>query len=177
MINWDEIDELADRARSNDAALAELLRQLVPWIIGFFNKSGVAHDDAGDLAQDVAIKIIRNRHNYNREKGLYKFWLRRISRNLLIDHWKKKQERQFPDKAPDVEDCPDQDFLEQEERKRELEDCVERLPDNQRLIVTLHHFKGMPLKEIAADILRRKEGTVRAWHSEAKANLRKCLEN
>src|SRR5207302_10264391 len=51
-------------------------------------------DDAQDLTQEVFIKIYRTLSSYDTHKGAFATWLTTITRNLLVDHFRKtKQDR------------------------------------------------------------------------------------
>jgi RNA polymerase sigma-70 factor (ECF subfamily) len=51
-------------------------------------------DDAEDLAQEVFIKMYRTLASYDPAKGAFVTWVTTITRNLLVDHFRKtKQDR------------------------------------------------------------------------------------
>ena len=51
-------------------------------------------DDAQDLTQEVFIRIYRTMGSYNVEKGAFTTWLTTLTRNLLVDHFRRgKQDR------------------------------------------------------------------------------------
>ena len=51
-------------------------------------------DDAEDLAQEVFIKMYRTLSTYDHTKGAFVTWVTTITRNLLVDHFRKtKQDR------------------------------------------------------------------------------------
>ena len=51
-------------------------------------------DDAQDLTQEVFIKMYRTLKSYDVERGAFMTWVTTITRNLLVDHFRKtKQDR------------------------------------------------------------------------------------
>src|SRR5437879_9320849 len=51
-------------------------------------------DDAQDLTQEVFIKMYRTLNSYDVERGAFMTWVTTMTRNLLVDHFRKtKQER------------------------------------------------------------------------------------
>src|SRR5437773_11622232 len=51
-------------------------------------------DDAEDLTQEVFIKMYRTLSSYDSSKGAFVTWVTTITRNLLLDHFRKtKQDR------------------------------------------------------------------------------------
>ena len=51
-----------------------------------FSGSG---DDAQDLTQEVFIKMFRTLSSYDVERGAFMTWVTTITRNLLVDHFRK----------------------------------------------------------------------------------------
>ena len=54
-------------------------------------------DDARDLTQDVFIRVFRSLHTYDPGSGAFRTWLIRVTRNLLIDHYRKTKKDQALD--------------------------------------------------------------------------------
>jgi len=51
-------------------------------------------DDAQDLTQEVFIKMYRTLNSYDVERGAFMTWVTTMTRNLLVDHFRKtKQDR------------------------------------------------------------------------------------
>src|SRR3984885_12937762 len=51
-------------------------------------------DDAQDLTQEVFIKMYRTLPSYDVERGAFMTWVTTVTRNLLVDHFRKtKQDR------------------------------------------------------------------------------------
>ncbi len=51
-------------------------------------------DDAQDLTQEVFIRVYKSMGSYHIEKGAFTTWLTTLTRNLLVDHFRKsKQDR------------------------------------------------------------------------------------
>lgn len=61
--------------------------------------------------------------------------------------------------------------LEQEEVKRVLAECIERLPEKQRLVLTMYHTEELTLAEIGA-VLGYSESYISRLLSEATFNLK-----
>ena len=51
-------------------------------------------EDAQDLTQDVFIRVYRTLSSYDVDKGAFTTWLTTLTRNLLVDHFRRsKQDR------------------------------------------------------------------------------------
>src|SRR5262249_54295701 len=48
-------------------------------------------DDAQDLTQEVFIKMYRTLNTYESSKGAFMTWVTTITRNLLVDHFRKSK--------------------------------------------------------------------------------------
>ncbi len=65
-------------------------------------------------------------------------------------------------------------FLENEEVKATLAKAIERLPEKERLVVTLYYYEGLTLKEISL-ILKLTEARISQLHTKAIFRLRGAL--
>ena len=55
-------------------------------------------DEAEDLTQEIFLKVYRTLHTYKPELGAFETWMMRVSRNCVIDHYRKqKTERRQTD--------------------------------------------------------------------------------
>jgi RNA polymerase sigma-70 factor (ECF subfamily) len=97
-------------------------------------------------------------------------WLFRIAANVLADHW-RREGRDVHDATANV---PDHDEARDLERRVELFQLVDRLPDAQRRVVELRFVEGHSIREIA-DAMQRSEGAVKQLQLRALENLRKRL--
>ncbi|VBB08068.1 rna polymerase sigma-70 [Lucifera butyrica] len=65
-------------------------------------------------------------------------------------------------------------FIEDEEIKRTLTRAIDKLPEKERLIVTLYYYEGLTLKEISL-ILKLSEARISQLHTKAVFRLRGAL--
>src|SRR6202007_1759847 len=54
-------------------------------------------DDAQDLTQEVFIKMYRTLSSYDPSKGAFVTWVTTITRNLLVDHFRKSKQDRMTD--------------------------------------------------------------------------------
>ena len=119
-------------------------------------------------------------------------WLRRALANNLTDEVRKlgtaarnisreqslaeleQSSAQLEGWLASEESTPPERALRNEQLLR-LAEALERLPDDQRTAVELHHLKGRPLGEVA-EVLGRKKGAVATLLFRAMTRLRKDLE-
>ena len=148
-------------------------------------------DDAQDLTQEVFIKLYRTISSYDTSKGAFATWVTTITRNLLVDHFRKsKQDRMTDslDTAPsDHEDAqPLSDRIEDKSappdarvRSREVGDTVHaalaKLSPELREAVILRDLQDMDYREIATT-LKVPEGTVKSRINRGRAELARLLQ-
>ena len=134
-------------------------------------------DDAQDLTQEVFIKMFRTLSSYDVERGAFMTWVTTITRNLLVDHFRKsKQDRmtesldttpsEHEDAMPlseKIEDkAPGADTSVQSREARELiHSALQKLSPELREAVILRDLQDMDYKDIAT-VLKVPEGTVKS---------------
>src|SRR5215475_359024 len=86
---------LVRRCRGGDAAAwEEIVQRYHRRIYSICYRFAGTSDDAQDLTQEVFIKMYRTLESYDAEKGAFTTWITTMTRNLLVDHFRKtKQDR------------------------------------------------------------------------------------
>ncbi len=118
--------------------------------------------DAEDIVQETFIQVMNKIEQWQGKN--FDAWLFRIGKNLALDFLKKKNSfRYFLPLEKDVDDpaLPCEVLLEKEEKYTRIDEILAELPQRQRQILYLKHFRGYTIQEIA----RRQgcsEGTVKA---------------
>jgi RNA polymerase sigma-70 factor (ECF subfamily) len=147
-------------------------------------------NDAEDLTQEVFIKMYRTLPTYDHTKGAFVTWVTTITRNLLVDHFRKtKQDRltdsidaQSPheDALPLSEQIQDQSAPpDQHVRSREVSETVHaalaKLSPELREAVILRDLQDFDYREIAT-VLKVPEGTVKSRINRGRAELARLLQ-
>ncbi|WP_297521359.1 sigma-70 family RNA polymerase sigma factor [uncultured Clostridium sp.] len=126
-----------------------------------FSRTKNLHD-AQDITQDVFIKLMSYKKNFESDEHL-KSWLIRVtinsSKNLLTSAWFRKT-------AP-LED----NLVTHIKEDSEVYKYVLDLPRKYRTVIHLFYYEGFKTQEIA-DILEVKEGTIRSQLNRARNILR-----
>jgi RNA polymerase sigma-70 factor (ECF subfamily) len=133
-------------------------------------------DDADDLVQDAFLRALERIGTFDVSRA-FEPWFNRLLVNLGLD-WRRKQKvRGSETRDPEAVaggTRPDRE-TERSELRRSLEEAVNRLPDRQRLIITLFEVEGHSTEEVA-DMLNVSQVTVR-WHlHQARKALREMLK-
>ncbi len=145
---------------------------------------------AEDIFQDAFFKIINTlqKGKYN-EEGKFLPWAMRIAHNLAIDHFRKVKKMptvsQNPSKSEDddfdifsilnMHEASIEDEMIEDQIHKDVRKVIDYLPQEQKEIIYLRHFKEMSFKDIAEakDIsINTALGRMRY----ALINLRKIIE-
>ncbi len=81
------------RNRSDADAWNQFVELYEPLVYRLMIKCGLQPTDAGDQTQEVMTSVAKaiNRWNPDENRGKFRTWLYRISKNTLADYWKKLQ--------------------------------------------------------------------------------------
>jgi RNA polymerase sigma factor (sigma-70 family) len=183
---------LVRRCIGGDAlAWEEIVRRYHRRIYNICYRFAGSADDAQDLTQEVFIKMYRTLNTYDVERGAFMTWVTTITRNLLVDHFRRtKQERMTDslDAAPsEREDA--MPLAQQIEDKKPLADsrvesretgeavhhALQKLSPELREAVILRDLQDMDYKEIAT-VLKVPEGTVKSRINRGRAELGRLLQ-
>jgi RNA polymerase sigma factor (sigma-70 family) len=150
-----------------------------------------ASDDAQDLTQEVFIKMYRTLSTYDMGKGAFMTWVTTITRNLLVDHFRKTKADRFTDSLDSVpsehEDAqplsaqiadrgpaPDA-HVQSRETRETVHRALQKLSPELREAVILRDLQDMDYREIAT-ALRVPEGTVKSRINRGRAELARLLQ-
>ena len=138
-------------------------------------------DDAGDVLQDVFVRLFRKVHRF-REKAFFGSWVYRITVNVSLDHLRRRRRGPRPTAAQTLLDGPQEaDELTGPERrlaKHDLEEHVrealEHLSPRLRIVIVLRYLEDLSYSDIA-EILDCSIGTVKSRLNRAHAAMRREL--
>ena len=129
--------------------------------------------EAEDLTADVFEKVYRKIGDYDRTKSSLSTWIFTITRNTLIDSYRRKRPtEELSEEIPDLTEL-DENLL-QTETLQELARALRGLEEELRDIVVLRYYDGKPLTEIA-DLMGLSYGAVKIRHQKALNEIRHAL--
>ena len=130
-------------------------------------------EDAEDLCQNVFEKAFRSADRYDAGKSSSGTWLYAITRNVVIDYWRRAHPtEELPEELSDESKVDDE--LIREETLEELAAALEKLPDELTDIIVLRYYDRLPLTEIA-EALGLSYGAVKLRHQKALMLLRTAM--
>lgn len=174
--------ELVLRCRDgDDTAWAELVGRYGPKVFAIAYHLTYDRAEAEELAQDCFLKLWENLDRYEPSEASLLAWIAALSRNLCIDHYRKRRrEKGFhfvSDEAVtgllrDSAD-PEADSV-RRQRLRLLLDAIAELPDELAQVVHLRDLDGLDYREIG-DFLGLPDGTVKSRLNRARIELAKII--
>ena len=186
--NLDDTDLMALLQKGKRVAFDQIVTRHERSLINFFYHLSYNRSTSEDCAQEVFLRLYSHVATYQPQAKFTTF-LFRIARNLWIDRMRSQKSRGRPlsleatgsdpegqplrDRLPGGTSSP-VDILEQQETERSLHDAIDRLPDEQRLVVVLSEIQGLKYAEIG-EILSIPVGTVKSRMHVAMEKLRDML--
>ena len=170
--------------RGDETAWEELVRLHTRKVYGLCYRFTNSASEAQDLTQDVFLRVFRTLRTFRAAEGSFATWLARLTRNLLIDNYRRtRQDRvtdSIEDQLPSVEvggaavsDRPDQ-VLAGREASEILQLTLQKLSPDLREAVILRDLQEMEYREIA-EVLAIPEGTVKSRINRGRAELARLL--
>ena len=150
-INGARIESLLGRIAEGDRHAVELLyRCTAKNAYGFALSMLKNPADAEDVLHDCYMQILQRAHNY-RSQGKPMAWILTIVKNLCRDTARRRRKT---DALPDgdwIAELAEQRHLSGDERLL-LEECMNGLSDEERMIIVQHAVLGFRHQEIADDL-------------------------
>ena len=158
-----EDDALVLRIQEGDNEAFEILvNRYRNALVGFFIKNVRDRELAEDLAQETLLRVYKQAWNYL-PRGKFRGWMYRIARNLIIDSFRRRSHDALVKASTSSGNEDNSDPLnrvagdamapeataDQRELASMVEEELDKIPEDQRLTFTLHHYCGLTLSEIA----------------------------
>ena len=182
----DSLDQpLVSRCLDGDeAAWEDLVRQHTRQVYGLCFRFTNSAQQAQDLTQDVFLRVFKTIKTFRSAEGSFHTWLARVTRNLLIDHYRRTRQERVTDsieeQLPMLEETggtaaarPDQ-VLAGREAREILQATLQKLSPDLREAVILRDLQEMEYREIA-EVLDIPEGTVKSRINRGRAELARLL--
>ena len=170
------------------AAFAQLVRRHQGPLYNFAMRQVRIPQVAEDVVQEAFVRVVQNAADFKHE-ARFTTWVYTITRNLCIDHLRKRALRKHPsldERRGEEKDGPTlgeqtadpRASVEREATGTELKEriarAVDTLPDEQREVFLMREIANLPFKEIA-EITGVPENTVKSRMRYALERLQEAL--
>lgn len=180
----DSDSNLVERCLSgDDSGWEDLVRCHTRRVYGMCYRFTGKDSEAQDLTQEVFLRVFRSLKSYRSGEGAFITWLARLTRNLLIDHYRRSRQDRATDsieeQLPTIEERvatsarPD-GMLAGREASEVLQAALARLTPDLREAVILRDLQEMEYREMAR-LLEVPEGTVKSRLNRGRAELARVL--
>jgi RNA polymerase sigma-70 factor (ECF subfamily) len=146
-------------------------------------------DSSSDATQEAFISAYRNIHNFR--GGSFRSWLLRIVTNACYDELRRRKRRpsismESMETSADESDPEEigalgvqletpENAVEQDQLVDAIQDCINRLSAEYRIVVVLVDIQGFDYLE-ASQVMDRPLGTIKSRLARARLQLRDCLQ-
>ena len=168
---------LAVRDRRDREAFIRLFHHFTPRLRAMLARSGQTGDAAGDIIQDVMLKVWHRSSQFDPGRASASAWIYRIARNRQIDVIRKTA-RPVPEELAH-EDAPQSDAaaaLALDQEARRLKTALESLSRDQRIVIEQAYLGELTHQEIS-EITGLPLGTVKSRIRLALERLRHELRD
>ena len=168
--------------RQDDVAWETVVRSCSGQVFRLCCRYTGRRDDAEDLTQEVLIRVYQNLHSYDAASGSFQNWVLRLSRNLIIDRYRKSKRYPRLDKSREIEELhlADQKLpdphrcMERSEASRLLRRALRTLSPVSMKAIILRDLEGMGYQEMA-ETLGIPAGTVKSRLNRGRMALARQL--
>ncbi len=177
-----ELELIAKCQAGDRQAFNQLVMRYQNLVYNFLYRLAPYWDDLDDLAQEVFIKVYHSIRKL-KDRSQFKSWLHQIAVRVYMDEQrrrKKRQERFISDERifamqSDPQENPGQ-HLERQELQRQLQEAINRLPEEFKLAIVLREIQELSYEDIGI-ALNCSTGTVRSRIFRGRQLLQQMLKN
>lgn len=139
--------------------------------------------EAQDLAQEVFLRVFRSLKSFRAGEGSFTVWLGKLTRNLLIDHYRRSKLDRATDSIEEALPVLEEKtamsaradgLLAGREASEALQGALQKLSPELRETVILRDLEELEYREIA-QVLNVPEGTVKSRLNRGRAELARIL--
>ena len=167
----------------DDAAWEQMVKTHTRRVYGLCFRFTSSAAEAQDLTQEVFLRIFRTLKTFRSGEGSFVVWLTRLTRNLLIDHYRRSRLERATDPIEDqlsvleerhAVSARTEGMLAGREASEILQSALGRLSPELRETVILRDLEELEYREIAL-VLKVPEGTVKSRLNRGRAELARIL--
>ena len=184
--------DLAARCLAGDAVAWETLaRTQHRRVYGICYRFTGSQANAEDMTQEAFLKMYRNLGNFDATKGGFTTWLTTLTRNLLVDNYRRSRMDRVSDSLDETYDGEDdgmtradkladggksqEQIVSGQQLRVQIQAALKQVSPELREAVILRDLEDMDYKDIA-EVLGVPQGTVKSRISRGRAELARLLK-
>ena len=168
---------LMQAGRGSTTAFRELVQRHLPAALAIARRMLRDDAEAEDVAQEALLRLWRAAADLDVGPAGARPWLRRVVSNLCIDRIRAGQRTEVTDEVPEVEVEPSQlRGMAEHELSTHVDAALKRLPERQRLALTLFHYEGMSQIEVG-ELMGVSSEAVESLLGRARRTLKATLKD
>ena len=170
--------------RGDETAWEDLVRLHTRKVYALCYRFTGSGSEAQDLTQEVFLRVFKTIKSFRSAEGSFATWLSRVTRNLLIDHYRRTHHDRVTDSIEEQLPMMEEEGAASPQRPdhavagREaseiLQATLQKLSPDLREAVILRDLQEMEYREIA-QVLGIPEGTVKSRINRGRAELARLL--
>ena len=182
-------EEIIRCARSDSRYFEPLFEKYYPPIKRYILRRVIDYDVADDIASETFLKALLKLSLFRWQGISFSAWLYRVATNEVNQYFRRKSyaperfsdtmefnERvRLPAVLPDEERESWEKELKHHEEYIVVQRIISKLPVKYQEVIALRYFEQKGIKEIA-EILGKKEGTVKSLHARGLEKIRRAFD-
>src|SRR5579885_3735291 len=178
-----EYSLIAQCLSGDETAWEQLVRQHTRHVYALCYRFTGSAAESQDLTQEVFVRVFRTLKSFRSTEGSFATWLARVTRNLLVDHYRRTKQERVTDTLEDrlgmLEEKTAQQgradgLLAGREFNELLQAALQKLSPELREAVILRDIQELEYREIAL-ALNIPEGTVKSRLNRGRAELARVM--
>jgi RNA polymerase sigma-70 factor (ECF subfamily) len=169
--------------RGDGASWEEIVRRHTRRVYNLCYRFTGNSTDAEDLSQEVFLRVYRTLGSFQREQGAFATWLSSVTRNLLVDHYRRTRRDRLTDSIDDTIEQVEttshsptpHHVAEQAELSAQLQQALLQLSPELREAVILRDLQGLDYNEVQW-VLQVPQGTVKSRINRGRIELARILQ-
>lgn len=164
-------------ARGDQAAARELVTRHLPKMIAVGRRMLGNQADAEEVAQEVFLRVWKQAAKWQPGAAKFETWMHRVAINLCYDRLRKKREITGDDVPEMVDEAANPaQALQAKELGARIDEALQRLPDRQRLAITLCHHQELTNIE-AANVMEISVDALESLLARGRRKLKEYLRS
>lgn len=173
----DEAVLVAEAGAGDGRAFGVLMERHLGVVVSVARRMLRDDAEAEDVAQEAFLRLWRSGATLEIGPAGIRPWLHRVVSNLCLDRVRGQGRVKVVEELPEVPEPAKQlAALESQDVQRRVEVAMQKLPDRQRLALTLFHFEGLSQIEIG-NVLGVSDEAVESLLSRARRQLKAELKS